>query len=163
MQVPTELIKVSRSSIMKKLFDTTEEKMKERLKGEELKKALSLLPSKDEARFMEIYQSSIPQLARIQRKMSVCLEAEVLELKNDLLIYEFAGKLFTLKAPSNSFRISEALDVSLHEGFSELCKESCVLVDNVFIKDPDKSGLEVDELRLLVRMANKFFFQIYLA
>lgn len=155
------LIKVSRASINEKLFDITEEEMRTKLSGEELEKALLLLPTEDEKEWMKIYRFGAPELARAQRKMSVCLDVEVDEYREDFISYTYSGSKYSIKSPVNSFRVSESLEKSKHAGFEEMCKQGCVTV-NEKITDIRKDNLSIDEMSLLIKITDKFFFQIYL-
>lgn len=164
MRVPDTLIRVSGSAIREKVFGVTEAQLREKFpEGPDLDEALSLLPTEEEQEFMEIYQSSMPQLARLRRKLSVCLEAEVTEMSEDVLVYEFAGKSYRLESPKNAFRICTAVEKGTPEGFAEMVAQGCVSIDGKALTDVrGGAGLAVDELRLMMSMADRFFFQTYL-
>ena len=154
-----DLIKVSRNSFFNKLFDVTEKELREKLKGDELDAALKQLPDETELEFMKIWRSAAPELARLQRKMSVCFDAEIQELEEDKISYLYNNKLFSVTSPSNSFSVSKKLDLSRHDALIEMNNQSCI---NVNTKVPDLARLEIDELNLLILIVSKFFFQIYL-
>ena len=156
----SELIKVSRSSFFRARFEVTEDELRSKLKGDELKEALKTLPTEEELEFYKIFKSQAPELERIKRKMSVCLDAEVLELRDDYIEYLYASKRVGVKSPSNAFAVSQALEVSKHEAVDLMMKQVCIRINNVPLMSFD--GLGVDEIRLLVLIVNKFFFQPYL-
>ena len=163
MKVPEKLILVSRKSIYEKRFDITEEQILEHYQGDDLDAAIASLPTEDEKEFMKIYRSEMPELARFRRKISVCLDAEVKELSDDLVEYEYAGKVFKITSPKNAFRICTALDKGITEGFAELCLQGSISVDGKQIMDVRKdSSIAVDELQLLIKISSKFFFLTYL-
>ncbi len=158
------LIRVSRASFLSKTFDVNEDELIAKLTGEELEAAIAELPTEEEKEFMKIFRSSAPELERMKRKMSVCLDAEVLELEEDRVVYEYAGKKFEILSPKNVFKISQMLDRGISEAFSEMCVQGCVSVDGNPLTDvKNKCPIGVDEFQLLVLITRKFFFQIYLA
>lgn len=163
MKIPDKLIRVSRASIYEKRFDVTEDQILEQFKGEELDAAIALLPTTEEREFMAIYRSEMPELARLRRKISVCLDAEVTELSDDVVEYEYAAKKFRVSSPKNAFRICTVLDKGITEGFAELCAQGSVLVNGSPLTDIKKdASLGVDELQLLIKISSKFFFLTYL-
>lgn len=163
MRIPDKLIRVSRESIYSKRFDVTEEQLIANLDGKELEEAIAFIPTDEEREFMEIFNSRIPQLARLQRKMSVCLDAEVTELSEEYVSYEYAGKTFRISAPKNAYRICTALDKGISDGFAEMCSQGVVEVSGKAILDVKRdSSLGVDELKLMMKISSKFFFQTYL-
>jgi len=164
MAAPSEvLIKVSRSAINTKLFNVTEAELRAKLKGDELTSALALLPTDEEREFMRIFTSTAPELARVQRKMSVCIEAEVRVLESHRVAYEYAGRVFDILAPLNSFRISEALEKGKHAAVSEMIKQGRITDEARTLTHEDAKGLDVDEVNLLIKITDRFFFQIFAA
>ena len=159
MDKPLKLIRVSRSSYLNKLFKVTEQQLREKLSGDELAKALKQLPTDDEKEFTRIFESNAPELLRLQRKMSVCLDAEVSKLENDLVEYAFNNKTVSVSTPKNSWFLSRKLADSKHDALYELNEQGCILVDG---KKIDLTTFEVDEINLLLKIVDKFFFMIYL-
>lgn len=178
MKVFDKLIRVSKKSINEKYFTLSEEEMRSKLSGDELKQALSLLPTQDELDFMEVFNSTIPQLARLQRKMSVCLDVEVLEMEEEFIKFEYGENIYRIEEPKNAYKICMALEKSSLEAFSELVLQGCVYVqkktDSLLggivnrlnekpIQDIRQGNvLKVDELNLLVKIADKFFFRSFM-
>lgn len=154
------MIIVSRESITKKNFDVTEKQLRENLEGKELEEALELLPTPEEREWMKIFQSNAPELARMRRKMSVCLDAEIKILEENHILYEYCKTEYEIKAPINSFKILKALESSKSDAFEEMAKQGCLKKDG---KDIDLKIEPVDSLKLMFIIADKFFFQIYLA
>lgn len=162
MKVPETLIRVSRASILGKRFNITEAE-KEGLSKAELAELEKKLPTEDEIAWEKIFSSNAPQLARLQRKMSVCIDAEVTELTDDRLTYEYTGKLFEISSPKNAFKICTALEDGNMKAVVELCAQQCVKVDGKNLVDIRADGaILVDELQLLVKIVSKFFFQSFL-
>lgn len=160
MKTYDQLIKVSKKSILTKVFKVDVEK----LSPEELEKAKPFLPTEDEKDFMEVYESNIPQLARLQRKMSVCLDVEVLELEESKIVFEYGDSKYTILEPKNAFRTCVALDKGKYEAFSEIVLQGCVLKNDVEVRSvKENSILAVDEINLLVSVTDKFFFRTFLA
>jgi len=162
MQVFNKLIKVSKASITTKLFDIPMDKF-ETLSPGEKESIKPLLPSEEEKEFMEVYKANMPQLARLQRKMSVCLDVEVLELEEDKISFEYADSKYTLTSPKNAFKICSALDKDTLSGLAEMAVQGCIFKNETEVKNIKEDGaLSVDELRLLLLVADKFFFQTFL-
>jgi hypothetical protein len=170
MKVFDKLLKVSKSSINEKLFskEYTRERLEAELEGEELGKALALLPTEEEQEFMEVFKANIAGLARLQRKMSVCLDVEVIDLEDDRIKYEYADKFYEIREPKNAFRICTELDQSLLAGFVEVCKQKCFSEidkdgNEKVIDDIRKDGvIKLDALNLAVKVCDKFFFQTFI-
>ena len=85
--IPTELVHVSKQSILTKHFGI-DMKAFEKLSEKEKEEAKKVIPTSEEEKFMEIFKSDIPQLARLQRKMSVCLDVEVIAYDFDFIFLE---------------------------------------------------------------------------
>ena len=153
------MIIVSREQINKKLFKITEEEIRAKLSGDELTEALSLLPTDEEKQWMKIFQSTAPELARTQRKMGVCLDAEVTVLEDDMVKYKYADAEYEIKSPVNSFSILRAIEKDKSSAFEELSKQGCLKKEG---KDVDLKTEPFDALNLMFKIADKFFFQIYL-
>lgn len=165
------LIKVSKASINEKLFgeEFTKERLEAELQGEELEKALALLPTEEEQLFMDVFKSNIAGLARLQRKMSVCLDVEVIDLEEDRIRYEYSDKLYEIREPKNAFRICTELEKSSLDGFVEVCRQRCFSEfdkdgNERVIDDVRKDGaIKLDALNLAVKVCDKFFFRTFIA
>lgn len=154
-----ELIKVSRSSFLNKVFDVSESEVREKFSGKDLEEALALLPTKEELEFKRIFESTAPELERLRRKISVCLLAEVTELTSEKVEYLFNDKTVTVLSPSNSYNVFEKLQESRLAALQEMVKQGCVKSNGV---DVDINKMAIDELGLLNLVVDRFFFQIYL-
>lgn len=166
MEIP-KIFFISKSSYIRKaqetidgksLFEVTEKDLA-KLKRADRRRLQELLPTPDERLFFEIFTSTMPELMRLQRKLSICLTVEVTAISDESVTFEFAGDTYTLNEPRNSFAICKALDKSSLDGFSEMLKEGCVEKNGAVVTDKD---LKIDELRLLCDIATRFFFQIFL-
>ena len=149
------MIIVSRESISKKLFNITEEKIRTELSGDELAEALLLLPNEEEKQWMKIFRSTAPELARIQRKMSVCLDAEVTVLEDNIVKYKYADTEYEILSPVNSFKILRAIEKDKSSAFEELSKQGCLKKEG---KEVDLKTEPFDALNLMFKIADKFFF-----
>lgn len=162
MKIPDQLIRVSRASILGKTFNVTEEEIRAKLTGADLTKALAELPTEEERQWMEIFESTMPELARLKRKISVCLDAEVSELTDDCVSYTYGENTFRLEMPRNAYKICMAIEKDVMSAVAEMCAQRCVKMNGKVIGDIKKDGVMlVDEMQLLVRIASKFFFQIF--
>jgi hypothetical protein len=165
MKVFDKLIKVSKASINEKLFgkEYTKERLEAELEGEDLQKALALLPTEEEQDFMDIFKSNIAGLARLQRKMAVCLDVEVLELEDDRVKYEYAGNTYEIREPKNAFKICTELEKSSLDAFVEVCKQKCFSENDKVIDEVKKDGaIKLDALNLAVKVCDKFFFRTFI-
>lgn len=154
------LKKISRQSLLEKNFDLSETEVRERFTGDELDVQLKLIPTPDEAEWMKIFTHNAPELARVQRRMLVCFEFEVEEIRDDYLSGTYCAQKLEFFAPKNSFKISRALENSKHDAFAELCAQNCVKIDGLILT-PQKTNAGVDTLSLSVKIADRFFFQSY--
>lgn len=157
MKVFDRLIRVSKEGIREKLFDVDVSKLSKK----ELKKVQPFLPTEEEADFMTVYRSHMPELARLQRKMSVCLEVEVTELEEDKISFKFGWNTYTLTDPADSFLMCQALEKGILQAVDAMARAGCILKNGEAVTDL-KTGFKVDELALIKRVADKFFFQIFL-
>lgn len=158
MRPPEKLIVVSGKSVLDKNFQVTEEELLEKLSGDDLEKAIAMLPTDAEREWMDAYKSTMPELFRYREKLSVCLDVEVSEMRDDLVAYEYNGKAFRLTSPRNAMAIVRALEDSESDGLLEMVKQGCVSVDGKQIKDAGKE-LCVEDLLMVKTVASKFFFQ----
>ena len=160
MKVFDRLIKVSKASIAEKLFDVDTSKLSKK----ELKKVQPFLPTEDENDFMYVFRSRLPELARLQRKMSVCLEVEVTELEEDKVSFLYGRDTFTLLDPPNTYRIAMALDKESGqlEAVAEMAAQKAILKNGVPVEDVKSGGLKIDELKTIQNVASRFFFQTFL-
>jgi len=155
------MIIVSREKINKKIFspEFTEEKIRAELTGDELDATLLLLPDDNEKEWMKIFRSTAPELVRLQRKISVCLDAEIQSYDDNNIVYKYADSEYEIKAPVNSFNILRAIEKDKSSAFEELSKQGCLKKSG---KDVDIKSEPFDSLNLMFKIADKFFFQIYL-
>lgn len=159
MKVFDKLICVSKASILEKLFDVDEKK----LSKAERKKIAPFLPTEEEREFMEIYRSNMPQLARLQRKMGVCLKVEVTEMEEDRLTFQYGRDTFTLLEPTNVYKMCQVLERGNLDAVGEMIAQGCVLKNGDPVDSIRGEKLKVDELRLILEVATQFFFQTFLA
>ena len=160
--IPNELVHVSKQSILTKHFGI-DMKAFEKLSDTEKEEAKKVIPTSEEEKFMEIFKSDIPQLARLQRKMSVCLDVEVLKYDFDFVEFNFSGNIFRIESGKNAYRICKALEKDYLEGLQELCKQGCILKDGSPITDiKENTTLQIDEIQILKLVSTKFFFQMFL-
>ena len=160
--IPNELVHVSKQSILTKHFGI-DLKAFEKLSEKEKLEAKKVFPTENEEKFMTIFKSDMPQLARLQRKMSICLEVEVIEYDFDFVEFNFSGNIFRMEASKNAYRICKALEKDYLEGLQEMCKQGCILKDGIAITDiKENVSLQIDEIQILKLVATKFFFQTFL-
>lgn len=162
MKVFNELILVSKESILKKHFGI-DMAAYEKLSEKEKLEVKDLFPTEEEENFMEVYRSSSPQLARLQRKMSVCLDVEVLEYDFDSVLFTFAGNRYKTIAPKNAYRICLALEKGTLDALQEMAKQGCIFMnDNPILNLGQDGSIQIDELQMIKTVVEKFFFQTFM-
>ena len=162
MKVFNELLLVSKESILSKIFDIDQEKF-EKLPDSEKEEAKKLFPTESEKNFMTVFRSTSPQLARLQRKMSVCLDVEVIEYDFNKITFTYAGNTYKLLSPKNAYRICQALETDSFTALKEMGKQGCIFINEKQILDVTQdNALEVDELRIIEKVVDKFFFQTFI-
>lgn len=154
-----KLIKVPRS-ITQKLFKITEAELREKLTGEELEEGLKLLPTEDEKDWMRIFNSNAPELARVQRKMSVCLDADIDEIEENKISFTYGNDKYEISGPFNSFKVLKTLEDSKSDALLEMAKQGCIKKSGVAIYILDKEP--IDALNLILKITDKFFFQSFM-
>lgn len=156
--IPDRLILVSKAAISEKRFFTPDQLAS--FTKSQLKELEPFLPSEDEKQWHAIYNSKSPQVMRLQRKMSVCLDVEVTELEETRITFLYGEHSYTLTEPENSFKLCQILDRTSSDldGLVEMFNQGCVLRNGEPIQI---KALKIDETRLLEKVAGKFFFQIY--
>lgn len=155
--VKIEDLRVSRASVLKKNFTLPEHTLRATLSAED---AEEQIPTQQEKNWWAIVEGKGKYRDVLRRKITICLDVEVEEMREDFISYEYNAKKFSVSAPINSFAISRALEVSKHNAFVVLCSQGCVKLNGMPI-NAEKNTLGVDELSLLVDVANRFFFQWY--
>lgn len=158
MKVYDKLIRVSKKQIREKLFDVDVGKLSKK----ELKKVAPFLPTPEEVEFMEVFRSHMPELARLQRKMAVCLDVEVTELEEDRITFLFGRDSYTLTDPANSFLMCQALEKGVLQAVEAMALQKCILKNGEPVQDL-RTGLKMDEVTVVKNVADKFFFQTFLA
>ena len=103
MQVFNELIKVSKESILNKHFEI-DMVAYEKLSESEKESIKNLFPTDDEKNFMQVFKSTAPQLARLQRKMSVCLDVEVLDYDFNCITFTYSGNTYEIQSCKNAYK-----------------------------------------------------------
>ncbi len=163
MQVFDKLILVSKESILEKRFGIDKEAF-EKLDEKTKASLKDKLPTEEEESFMQVFKSTAPQLARLQRKMSICLDVEVLEYDFDSVLFTYANNKYKLLAPKNAYRICKALEDDTLEGLQEMAKQGCIFINDKPVLDVKQdNAVQVDELQILKNISEKFFFQTFLA
>lgn len=156
MKVFDKLIRVSKASILEKRFGVNVDKLTKK----ERKVIERYLPTEDEIDFMEIFQSPIPELARLKRKMSVCVDVEVTELEDEKVTFIFGSDKITLTEPQDAWKLCQALEKSTLDGVAAMFMQGCIQKNGKIVDD--KASLKIDEVRVIELVASKFFFQIFL-
>lgn len=168
LRLDNKLIKVSRNRIVNARFGVTSEQIediKKKLSGKDLEDVLSLIATPEEEEWYRIFNHDLKGLERYRRKISVCWLAEILELEDDRIVFEYSGDWFEILAPSNSYKVFAILDASDKKDYVGALKELSIqgrIKRNDKVINIEKDNLPIDELNILRDISTRFFFQSYL-
>ncbi|MBN2401990.1 MAG: hypothetical protein JXN64_06300 [Spirochaetes bacterium] len=118
-------------------------------------------PTEEELAWIEIMRSDAPELAVKRKKLSVCALTDITEYDNDQVKFSYDGITYTIKKPVNSLQIARARENSIMDALEVLNLQRCIVVGAVPIPK-DFSGISVEVIQLLSKIAESFFFMPYL-
>ena len=148
------MIKISKKELFPKLEGLSDNQVDDKLKEPDYF-------TDDEKEFLRIIRSNAPELGPLQGKLSVCLEVEVETLEENLIVYSYRDDKVKILAPKNPYKTVMALEDGLTPATAEICRQGCVSINDRIISAKEFEKVEVDKLSLIVKIANKFFFQVY--
>jgi hypothetical protein len=118
-------------------------------------------PTEEEAAWIEIMRNDAPELAVKKKRLSVCAIADIVEYDNDSVKFAYDGITYTIKKPVNSLQIARARENSIMDALEVLNLQRCIVIGAVPIPK-DFSGISVEVIQLLSKIAEAFFFMPYL-
>lgn len=118
-------------------------------------------PTEQERAWIDIMKSDAPELAVRKKRLSVCAFADIVEYNNELVKFSYDGITYTIKKPVNSLNIARAREESVMDALEVLNIQRCILTGAVPIPK-DFSGISVEVIQLLSKVAENFFFMPYL-
>ncbi|MDD5363617.1 MAG: hypothetical protein PHN88_15955 [Ignavibacteria bacterium] len=118
-------------------------------------------PTEEERAWIDIMRSEAPELAVKKKRLSVCALADITEYNNELVKFSYDGTVYTIKKPVNSLQIARARETSVMDALEMLNIQRCILIGAVPIPK-DFSGVSVEVIQILSKVAENFFFTPYL-
>jgi len=118
-------------------------------------------PTEEERAWIDIMRNETPEMAVKKKRLSVCALADIVEYNNELVKLSYDGTVYTIKKPVNSLQIARAREESVMDALEMLNIQRCILIGAVPIPK-DFSGVSVEVIQLLSKVAENFFFTPYL-
>ena len=113
-------------------------------------------PTEEEKRWFEIMKSTVPELEKIRKKLSVCAISEVVSYDKNHVTFVYDGVNYTINKPVNSLKIARAREYSAMSALEELNAQRCITIGAVPIAK-DFSGIDAEVIQLMAQVADKFF------
>ena len=118
-------------------------------------------PTEEEKRWFDIMKSTVPELEKIRKKLSVCAISEVISYDKNQVTFVYDGVNYTINKPVNSLKIARAREYSAMSALEELNAQRCITVGMAPIAK-DFSGVDAEVIQLMAQVADKFFFMPFL-
>lgn len=118
-------------------------------------------PTEEEKKWFDIMRSTVPELERLRKKLSVCGITEVTSYDKDHITFVYDNINYTLNKPNNSLKISRAREYSIMSALEELNAQRCIVIGGVPIAK-DFSGIDTEVIQIMASVAENFFFTPYL-
>ena len=118
-------------------------------------------PTEEEKHWFEIMKSTVPELEKIRKKLSVCAISEVVSYDKNHVTFVYDGVNYTVNKPVNSLRIARAREYSAMSALEELNAQRCITIGQAPIAK-DFSGIDAEVIQLMSQIADKFFFMPFL-
>jgi len=118
-------------------------------------------PTEEEKKWFDILKSTVPELEKLRKRLSVCYLADIVDYDNSKVIIAYDGVNYTINKPVNSLRIARCREYSIMSALEELNNQRCITVNAVPISK-DFSGIDAEVIQLMASVAEKFFFTPYL-
>ena len=118
-------------------------------------------PTEEERAWLDIIVSTAPELEVRKKKLYVCALADIVDYNADAVSVKYDGVMYTIKKPTNSLQIARALERSVVDALEALAAQACIYVGAVPVMR-DFSGVPVEAVQVLSKVAENFFFMPYL-
>jgi len=118
-------------------------------------------PTEEEKKWLDIMKSTVPELEKIRKKLSVCGIAEVVSYDRNQVTFNYDSVNYTINKPANSLRVARAREYSIMGALEELNAQRCITIGQVPIAK-DFSGIDAEIIQLMASVAENFFFTPYL-
>ena len=118
-------------------------------------------PTEEERKWFDLLKSTVPELEKVRKKLSVCAIAEIIDYDKSKVIFSYDGVNYTINKPNNSLRIARCREYSIMSALEEMNLQRCITVGAVPIPK-DFSGIDADVIQLMSQICENFFFTPYL-
>ena len=118
-------------------------------------------PTEEEKRWFEIMKSTVPELEKIRKKLSVCAISEVVSYDKNHVTFVYDNVNYTINKPVNSLKIARAREYSAMSALEELNAQRCITIGQIPIAK-DFSGIDAEVIQIMSQVADKFFFMPFL-
>ena len=118
-------------------------------------------PTEEEKKWFDLLKSSVPELEKLRKKISVCALAEIIDYDKSKVTFDYEGVKYTINKPNNSLRIARCREYSIMSALEELNNQRCICIGMVPIAK-DFAGIDVEVIQLMANIAESFFFTPYL-
>ena len=88
-------------------------------------------PTEEERRWFDLLKSTVPELEKVRKKLSVCAMAEIIDYDKNKVTFSYDGISYTINKPNNSLRIARCREYSLMSALEELNAQRCICVGAV--------------------------------
>lgn len=118
-------------------------------------------PTEEEKKWLDIMKSTVPELEKLRKKLSVCAIAEVISYDRNQVTFSYDSVNYTVNKPANSLKIARAREYSIMSALEELNVQRCITIGIAPIAK-DFSGIDTEVIQLMASVAENFFFTPYL-
>ena len=118
-------------------------------------------PTEEEKRWFTLMKSTVPELEKVRKKVSVCALAEVVEYDKNHIVFVYDSVNYAINKPVNSLKIARAREYSIMSALEELNAQRCITSNNIPIPK-DFSGVDAEVIQLMASVCENFFFTPYL-
>ena len=118
-------------------------------------------PTEEEKKWFTLMKSTVPELEKVRKKISVCALAEVVEYDKNHIVFSYDSVNYTVNKPTNSLKIARAREYSIMSALEELNAQRCITSNNIPIPK-DFSGIDAEVIQLMASVCENFFFTPYL-
>lgn len=119
------------------------------------------LPTEIERAWLEIMRATDSERESVRKKISVCALADIVDANLDLVSLKYGETVYTIKKPANGLKIAKAREISATFALEELNNQRQIVIGAMPI-EKDFRGIDADVVRLLVEVADSFFFMPYI-
>lgn len=118
-------------------------------------------PTEEEKKWLDIMKTTVPELEKVRKKLSVCGMAEIISYNKNQVIFSYDNVNYTINKPTNSLRISRAREFSIMSALEELNMQRCITVGMAPIPK-DFEGIDTEVIQIMASISENFFFTPFL-